>query len=60
MFKYIIVSIVVYWIIKRLLKLFVVVQKNGSNQTQNPVDQRKNPNQPPADDGEFVEYEEIE
>ncbi|MEY2923917.1 MAG: hypothetical protein RLZZ337_457 [Bacteroidota bacterium] len=57
MFKYIILGLLGYWILKRVFKISQVVQQDGKD----PIDQNRK-NNPPQDNhgGEYVDYEEVE
>ena len=52
--RWIIVSLVIYWIIKRVFRIINVVQNQDSNQNQNKT---KNSNK---DDDGFTDFEEVE
>ena len=58
MFKYIILGVLAYWILKRVFKISAIVKQDGSIPTSPPP-----PNPPSKKDnieGEYVDYEEIE
>jgi hypothetical protein len=52
--RWIIVSLVVYWVIKRVFRIINVVQNQNSNQSQNNTKQSND-----NDDG-FADFEEVE
>ncbi|MCH1472495.1 MAG: hypothetical protein L7V85_01120 [Bacteroidia bacterium] len=51
--RWIIVSLVIYWVIKRVFRIINVVQNQNSNQSQNTKQSNDN------DDG-FTDFEEVE
>ena len=52
--RWIIVSLVIYWVIKRVFRIINVVQNQNSNQSRNNTKQSKD-----SDDG-FADFEEVE
>lgn len=52
--RWIIVSLVIYWVIKRVFRIINVVQNQNSNQSQNNSKQSND-----NDDG-FTDFEEVE
>lgn len=51
--RWIIVSLIIYWVIKRVFRIINVVQNQNSNQSQNTKQSNDN------DDG-FTDFEEVE
>ncbi len=59
MFKYIILGVLAYWILKRVFRISAIVKQDGNIPTSPP------PPTPPSKkdnniEGEYVDYEEIE
>lgn len=57
MFKYIILGVLAYWILKRVFRISAAVKQDGVPPVTPPPNRK-----PPKDDhgGEYVDYEEIE
>ena len=52
--RWVIVSLVIYWVIKRVFRIINVVQNQNSNQSQ------KDSRQPNDNDDGFTDFEEVE
>ena len=52
--RWVIVSLVIYWVIKRVFRIINVVQNQNSNQSQ------KNTKQSNDNDDGFTDFEEVE
>lgn len=63
MFRYILIGLIAYWVIKRIARVVGAIQKDGPDKPNNTTTRRKAPGQSNIDHskgGEYVDYEEIE
>ncbi|MFY0643928.1 MAG: hypothetical protein JXR19_05630 [Bacteroidia bacterium] len=57
--KYILLFILLFWISRRILRIFTVVSNDGGDQNISPPEENKASNYE-QNKGEYIDYEEIE